>query len=67
MSDLAAIRKTHGNHSASQAPACDGCCLLAHIDALTAKVGGLPHHWDDGLDESTVSRAAVLAILRGEA
>jgi len=38
MSDLATIRKTHGNHSASQAPACDGCALLAHIDALTAKV-----------------------------
>ena len=36
MSDLATIRKTHGNHSASQAPACDGCALLAHIDALTA-------------------------------
>ena len=62
-SDLAAIRKTHGNHSASQAPACDGCALLAHIDALTAKVEGLPPQFGGNI----VNRDAVLAILRGEA
>jgi len=78
MSDLATIRKTHGNHSASQAPACDGCALLAHIDALAAKVN---ERFDDAArymgrrdgmvygdvsDEWGMTRAAVLAILRDE-
>jgi len=71
--ELAAIRERHASTDARRhwCPTCNDPefrALLAHIDALTAKVEGLPT-WP-GMSAETarlVSRAAVLATLRGEA
>ena len=72
--ELAAIprhRSTDAGHDGSKSyGVCRQC--LAHIDALTAKVEGLPGYRDPRYSgqfeaKGIVSRAAVLAILRGEA
>ena len=71
-SDLAAIRErdaAFGELDSAHDSLADRRALLAHIDALTAKVEGLPDETDYyGCEiEGHLSRTAVLAILRGEA
>ena len=68
--DLAAIRERLRRAPDYDGPETDADALLAHIDALTAKVEGLPviRDWTDpGDGPELLDRAAVLAILRGEA
>ena len=67
----AAIRERHGDDcQCEQAIPCDSLRLLAHIDAITAKVEGLrPNAMQYTKERAGFedALAAVLAILRGEA
>ena len=71
--ELAAIRERHASTDARRhwCPTCNDPefrALLAHIDALTARVEGLePLYPLAGVHDGFLDRAAVLAILRGEA
>jgi len=75
--ELAAIRERAGGAWPSEGyeAAYDRDALLAHIDALTAKVEGLPTYdaqdyvpaFESYTTISTLDRDDVLAVLRGEA
>lgn len=68
MSELAAIRERDARWNEVNAAA-DRRALLAHIDAITERVEGLPtdfHGDGHGGGWHYVDHAAVLAILKGE-